>query len=447
MYMYTVPSRRVWFMDLPPELADNILSCVSGTPDAKPTLSTCALVCHTWRELAYPYLFRTMHLNFSLAKPSIIEPSGIAIKTVEEIIEFFTSSRLVSSCIRTLRLRQVLELQAVPATALYRILEPFHGLRHLTLSNVLLVPTSHPPLVPSLQRSVDFLEIYMGDLRAWGDYRITSKEIYNTTSLFSGIDHLCLSVLPTGFREESEKSDIATGSVSLPAGRELTIINPSSLVHLFRALQCMPTTNLRAVNFGNMASLDFELVSRFLATVGSTLESLKVGELSRSTTGHSTGELLSAIHTLNLHSTCPVLDTFTFSVPFGLADNLRESAHAPVTSSHWHLGELSFEVIKELLTSVVPPWVRSVGLVLRKNVVYNRHAVRLGYLNGEMDWKVLDEVLVARAGSRKDASVRVEVDHGGLNMLDPSVKLRAVMERAALEEHLPRLMCEEMLRL
>ena len=81
------------FMDLPPELADNILASVADAPDAKQGLGACALVCHSWRQLAYPYLFKTLHLIFSLVDASLIKESGIRIRTVEQIVAFFEIGR------------------------------------------------------------------------------------------------------------------------------------------------------------------------------------------------------------------------------------------------------------------------------------------------------------------------------------------------------------------
>ncbi|KAI0084447.1 hypothetical protein BDY19DRAFT_997666 [Irpex rosettiformis] len=396
------------FMDLPPELADNVLACVADAPDASQTLGACALVCHSWRQLAYPYLFKTMRLNFSLADASLIKESCINVKTVEQIVDFFTSSPLVGPCIRTLQLRQVLKHQAVPADTFRRILGPLRRLQRLSLYNLLLTPSAPTPPSPPLPCSLDFLEIYTGEMRVCGDYLVTSKEIHDITRVFARVDHLCLSMLPTAYREERPEDLLANDTtLVLPAVRQLSVINPSSFDLLFRALRHMPTCNLRTINFENLPARDLEHVGRFLGTLGSTLESVKLGEV-WSTNPHSAGELLSAMHTLNL-SSCHALDNFTFTIPFTLATNVPDAGSTPITAPHWRLSLHTFSVVREILTTVIPGWTRSVGLVLRKNSMYERYSARIGLGKGEMSWKGLDEVLVGRGGMRKDACVRVEV--------------------------------------
>ena len=453
---------KLHFMDLPPELADNVLASIADAPDAKQALGACALVCHTWRQLAYPYLFKTLHLNFSLVDASLIKESGISVRTVEQIVAFFASSSFASSCIRTLHLRQVIQQQAVPADTLRGILEPLQRLQRLSLYNVLLAPSppgTQPP--PTLPCSLDFLEIHTSEMRC-GEYLVTFKEIQNITRFFTHVDHLCLSMLPTAEREEGPEDE---GSLVLPAARQLTVINPSSLDLLFRALHHMPTNQLRTVNFENLPSRDLEHVGRFLGMVGPTLTSLQLGEVwSRNihSAGTSpfhhhasffaqsfsylysnlfTGEILSAMHTLNL-SACPSLDSFTFSIPFTLAENVKNASSTPITAAHWRLSQHTSHVIREIVSSVVPSWTRSIGFIFRKNAMYERYRARVGNAKGEMDWKSLDEALVARTLMRKDACVRVEVVCDGFaspTMLfgQSAMDASKEVEREALKTHLP----------
>ncbi len=458
------------FMDLPPELADNILASVSDTPDARQTLGACALVCRTWRQLAYPYLFKTLQLNFSLADETLIKESQINVKTVEQITSFFNASPLVAPCVRTLQLRQVLKHQAVPAEAFYRVLEPLHRLQRLSLYNFLLAPSPSTIFLPQLSCSLDFLEIYTGELRGCGDYLVTSKEIHDITHFFPRIDHLCLSTLPTGYREEKPE-DSTNGALALPAVRQLSIINPSSFDLLFRALHHMPMGNLRVINLENLSSRDLEHVGRFLSSVGSTLESLRLGEV-WSTNVYSAGmlihqlctpftfahnnlfcmctdELLCAMHNLNL-SACQVLDSFTFTIPLTLASNVPNAASTPVTASHWRLSHHTFSAVREIISTVIPSWTRSVGLDFRKNSMYQRFSAQIGLVMGEMNWKGLDETLVARTASRSDAQVRVQVKCDGWTTatIVPGAHQDAEKEREreALKEYLPRVAAMDMLR-
>lgn len=69
---------------------------------------------------------------------------------------------------------------------------------------------------------------------------------------------------------------------------------------------------------------------------------------------------------------------------------------------------------------------------------------------GEMNWKGLDETLVARTASRSDAQVRVQVKCDGWTTatIVPGAHQDAEKEREreALKEYLPRVAAMDMLR-
>ena len=83
--------------------------------------------------------------------------------------------------------------------------------------------------------------------------------------------------------------------------------------------------------------------------------------------------------------------------------------------------------------------------------MYERYRARVGNAKGEMDWKGLDEALVARTLMRKDACVRVEVVCDGFaspTMLlgQSAMDASKEMEREALKTHLPRVAARGLLR-
>ena len=75
----------------------------------------------------------------------------------------------------------------------------------------------------------------------------------------------------------------------------------------------------------------------------------------------------------------------------------------------------------------------------------------MGNAKGEMDWKGLDEALVARTLMRKDACVRVEAVCDGFASMTMLVGQNAAeaskeVEREALRTHLPGVAARGLLR-
>jgi len=275
----------------------------------KADLSSCALVCRAWRELARPFLFQDFFFRFrrsipghgfsdelSYGRKKLDQDSYeymVAHRTLKDLLQFLTDNPLIAKRMRKLVLHLHIEpvmdatLRDPYPSELVAILDPtvIPSLRHLELSNVVLdgevfdleedVELDYHAVIPHLER----LYIHEG-YHNWSNMDINA--VRRLLNLFGSIDELFLGDIhgyaDHGFYLSPYHNHPDNSDTAVPTDLQIRrlILDNISSNFVFSSMPASGSTlpNLTSLDIGTVSK--FVHASRFITEFGSNLVNISL---------------------------------------------------------------------------------------------------------------------------------------------------------------------------